>query len=413
MCVFALLTFLQGIAEPTEGLVSQQNVSALRSLGRSTAEVTSFSAALSLPWILKPAFGLLLDFLPSIRQRRIAALLLTGGTWSVVFPFLALANRVEPSAPPILSVLLLATAVAALADVATDALVVEWGLITRQTGRFQAAVWFSSYASGIATGLLGGACSQHGWVGPAYLACGLMGLGVVGLTALGVREPSTLQARPGWNDLRRTLGGCIRNRGIWTVAIFLWLCNFNPLTNRILQLHLKTTQNVSEQFFGITLTVFALAAMAAAAAYGVYSSRFSIVVLAYGSVVLGAVANLAYSPIAGEGSVLAASVVVGICYMTATLVQLDLAARVCPPGATATVFATLLALSNLSIVLSTWLGGYVYEAIELSSGSGAAFQGLILLGAATTGLAALVIPFFPREVLGSINPNERAQPAKE
>jgi hypothetical protein len=44
--------------------------------------------------------------------------------------------------------------------------------------------------------------------------------------------------------------------------------------------------------------------------------------------------------------------------MTATLIQLDLAARSCPPEAAGTVFATLMALENFAASLSTWLGGH-------------------------------------------------------
>ena len=53
-----------------------------------------------------------------------------------------------------------------------------------------------------------------------------------------------------------------------------------------------------------------------------------------------------------------AAAVVGFCYMTATLVQFDLAARACPAGATATVFASLMAVSNLCAAASTWLGAW-------------------------------------------------------
>jgi len=101
----------------------------------------------------------------------------------------------------------------------------------------------------------------------------------------------------------------------------------------------------------------------------------------------------------GTRSALVATAVVGVCYMTATLVQFELSARVCPPGATATVFTSLMALSNLSILAATWTGGRVYEAVEELWGRTAAFQVLIFLGAATTALAAVVIPFFPRTLL--------------
>ena len=47
--------------------------------------------------------------------------------------------------------------------------------------------------------------------------------------------------------------------------------------------------------------------------------------------------------------------------MTATLIQIDLAARTCPPETAGTVFALLMALENLSASASTWLGGVLYD----------------------------------------------------
>jgi len=47
--------------------------------------------------------------------------------------------------------------------------------------------------------------------------------------------------------------------------------------------------------------------------------------------------------------------------MTASLVQFDLAARVCRPATAGTTFAVLMALSNLGMSLSTALGGSWYQ----------------------------------------------------
>lgn len=62
--LFGGLAFLQGVGEPTEGLMAQPVRSLLMSWGRSAATITTFSALLALPWTLKPLFGLLTDFVP-------------------------------------------------------------------------------------------------------------------------------------------------------------------------------------------------------------------------------------------------------------------------------------------------------------------------------------------------------------
>ena len=88
---------------------------------------------------------------------------------------------------------------------------------------------------------------------------------------------------------------------------------------------------------------------------------------------------------------------VGFTYMTATLIQLDLAARACPPEAAGTVFATLMALENLAASLGTWLGGSWYERGLARWGSRTSFHLLVLVGSACTAGCWLLVPFLPRE----------------
>jgi hypothetical protein len=74
--LFGALHEVQGIGEPTEGLVAQPVRSLLRSWGDDAAQISAFMALLSLPWMSKPVYGLLSDFLPLAGQRRRSWLLL-------------------------------------------------------------------------------------------------------------------------------------------------------------------------------------------------------------------------------------------------------------------------------------------------------------------------------------------------
>ena len=133
--VFGLLTFLQGVAEPTEGLAAQPVRSLLTAVGQNATRVTSFAAIVSLPWALKPLFGLVVDFVLLGRAPRRAFLCAAGATWAAVFLTLGLSSDMASAPSTLLVWLLVATSAAALADVATDALVVEWGQVHHLTGR--------------------------------------------------------------------------------------------------------------------------------------------------------------------------------------------------------------------------------------------------------------------------------------
>jgi hypothetical protein len=75
--LFGMLYFVQGISEPTEGLIAQPTRSLLRNWGYNTESVGSFMAVLALPWAIKPLYGLLTDFVPLFGTRRRSWLLIT------------------------------------------------------------------------------------------------------------------------------------------------------------------------------------------------------------------------------------------------------------------------------------------------------------------------------------------------
>ena len=98
---------------------------------------------------------------------------------------------------------------------------------------------------------------------------------------------------------------------------------------------------------------------------------------------------------------------VAFTYMTATLIQLDLAARTCPPETAGTVFAVLMALENLSASASTWLGGVLYDEGRNRWGSRGSFQVLVLIGSALTACCWLVVPLLTRDAATRRTANQR------
>ena len=180
------------------------------------------------------------------------------------------------------------------------------------------------------------------------------------------------------------------------VGAFLFLWNFNPFSNTVLQLHMTQSMGFSDQFFGNTVSLMAIGSVAASVAYGFYCRRVPMLWLVHTSIVLGIASTLAYWAMADHASAVLVNLVVGFTYMTATLIQLDLAAQACPARVAGTGFAILMALSNLGTVVSTWLGGAWYERGRTLWGSQTSFAVLVGLGAAFTAACWLIVPFLPR-----------------
>jgi MFS family permease len=403
--LFGTLAFFQGFNEPTEGLMAQPVRSLLSSWGQTASEITRFAAVLALPWILKPVFGLVSDLVPLGGSRRRVYLILTGaitaGSLLGLFAF--------PPAPGsravLLGWLLIATAAVAFADVAADGLLVDQGQPSALSGRFQAIQWAGMYAAGLAAGLVGGELSARHLEHASFLVCGLGATASLGVVVLGVREPRAAARAASLRQALGVLAETGRSPVVLGVAGFLFLWNFNPFSNAVLHLHMTRGMGLDERFFGRTLSLSALASIAASLAYSLYCRRIPFHVLVHASIALGVVSTLAYLGMTDKPTAVAVSLATGFSYMTATLIQLDLAARHCPPGAAGTTFALLMAAQNLAAIFSIALGGQIYEHGQARWGSRTAFQVLVLVGSALTASCWLLVRLLPRAVL---RPDERA-----
>ncbi len=397
--LFGTIYFIQGIGEPTEGLIAQPVRSMLSNWGHSAGEIAAFAAVLSVPWVLKPLYGLLTDFVPILGSHRRAYLLICGAAATLGLGYLYLDAPVPGAHHRLLLILLVPTVAIAFSDVVADALMVETGKPRGLTGQLQAVQWACLYGATIVTGALGGYLSQHGRQDLGFLICAAATLGTVLLAVLVVREAPRPRPARGVRPALAALLGTLRTPAIIAVAAFLFLWNFNPFSTAVLYVHMTRELGYSEQFYGNTVSVLSIAAVAASVAYGLYCRRVAFRRLVHAAIAAGVVSTLAYLAMHDEFSAMAVTVAVGVAYMTGTLVQLDLAARVCPDETAGTTFALLMAVSNLGLALSTGIGGALYDRFGAAYGAAAAFQLLIAVGAGCTALCWLLVPVLHRHAL--------------
>ena len=385
--LFGAIYFIQGVAEPTEGLAAQPVRSLLKSWGRGSSEIALFVALLSAPWFFKPLYGLLTDLVPLAGSRRRNYLIAGGLLAAVGFGVVGLAPPAPGGAGRLLLWLLVPTLAVAFTDVVADALMIEVGRPLGLIGRLQAVQWGSMYAAALIAGALGGRLSEAGRERFAFRACAALSAVSLVLAVAFVGDPPRIEPGAAPGALRRAA----RSPGLWGVAGFLFLWNFNPFSNAVLYLHFTHGLGLTERAWGDNATAFAAACLAASLAYGTYCRRVPMRMLVRVSIPLGVASNLAYWFLADARSALPVTLAAGVLYQTATLIQLDLAARSCPPAAAGTVFATLMALENLAASSSTALGGYWYERWTMEWGARPAFNGLVGVGAAFTAACWLLV----------------------
>ena len=112
------------------------------------------------------------------------------------------------------------------------------------------------------------------------------------------------------------------------------------------------------------------------------------------AIVTGVSSTLAYLLVQGVQSAFVVSVFVGFVYMLGNLIQMDFAARMCPATIAGSMFAMLMSVSNLAIILSTILGGWLYETFASQGGPEFAYAIVVLIGSATTALCWCLVPWF-------------------
>jgi predicted MFS family arabinose efflux permease len=200
--------------------------------------------------------------------------------------------------------------------------------------------------------------------------------------------------------VREALDGLLRAARsplVWSVGGFLFLWNFNPFSSTVQQLYMTETLGWSEQFYGNLLAVQSVGQVAACLSYGFYCRRAPFRWLLHASVLLGVLSTVAYWGMVGQTSAVVVTLAVGFSYMTGTLIQLDLAARVCPTQSAGTMFALLMAISNTGLSFGTLAGGQVYDGLAAWSGSrDVAFDVLVGVGAGCTALCWAVVPWLRR-----------------
>jgi Na+/melibiose symporter-like transporter len=403
LVLFGLLYFVQGIVEPTGGLLAQPLQSRLEDWGRTPSQVGMILAFIGIPWSLKPFFGPISDFLPIRGLRRRPYLLLSTAAAAIVFLTIS-GLWVGPDETRLATWLLfLVCGAVAMTDVVVDALAIEHGQPLGMTGQMQSVQWGAMSAATILAGTLGGFVAQHGYLRNALAGCGLLAATSVVAVLVFARERRRPREplenlRSAWRQILVADPAAGRIRGqplaiLVSVGMFLFLWNFNPFSSNVLQHYATEVLGLSEQFYGNLYSLQGAVQVITCIGYFFVCRRIPFRWLIHAAIACGVLATLCYLPVHDKTTAVFASIVFGMCYQTATLIQLDLAARVVPVKSAATMFALLMAISNSGITAANAVGGNWYDMLTAATGSRhAAFDWLVVIGAAFTASCWLVLP---------------------
>jgi MFS family permease len=379
---FALLFGVVYFAQGMWYLPNQAITIVLKDRGLTAGQVAAFFAITTVPWLIKPVYGLISDFVPLLGRRRTSYFLITAALAAVSGFSLALL----PAHPYGLMVGLVTAMGLGLAftDVLTDALMVETGRPLGLTGAFQSVQWAAINGSTIVIGGLGGFFAERRDLNGAFMVAACFPLVSLVMTHRFVHEPPVRAEREAFRETWAAIRAALGQREVWVIAGFILFWTFSPSFGPALVFYQTDVLGFSQQFIGLLGSLAAAGYVAGAIVYAPLSRRVPLRRLINLSIGLGVAGTLAYLGYRNAASALVIEPLFGAVAMVTQLAFLDLAAKGCPRRVEATFFALLMSVYNLGTQGAQVVGGHLYDRLGL--------QPLIVISAAATALTWLLVP---------------------
>jgi MFS family permease len=398
MIFFAIVFAVEGIGQARVGIILQPLSYFLKISGWTPLQVTAYFAVLNFPWVIKPVFGLVSDFVPLFGYRRTSYLMLASACAAAAYAGIVLLD--EPSEFALLFIL---TAYAmATASTLCGALLAENAKDFGQASRLVGQQWLWFNIAIMASALVGGQLVEHLSAIAALKASAIIAaaapLVVVLATPFLLEETKTKVNRQEFANTGRGIMAALRSGKLYLVALFLFLYAFAPGFGTPLYYHMTDTLHFSQAYIGVLGSINSAGWIAGAVVHRWLLARMSSKSQLSLSVILGTASAASFLLLTDEASAALVNFGNGLAAMIATIASLTLAARVCPRRAEGFAFAGLMSISNLADVFSINVGAFLYEHV---------FDGklgpLIVVSAASTAVALVLVPWLGLETSNDQN----------
>ncbi|MFM2304814.1 MAG: hypothetical protein RLZZ135_2226, partial [Cyanobacteriota bacterium] len=318
----------------------------------------------ALPWIIKPVFGFISDGLPIFGYKRRPYLILSGllgvGAW------LALANLVHTATAATIAIAISSLSVA-FSDAIVDALVVERARTEslEKSGSLQSLCWGASAMGGLITAYFGGLLLEHFTTRTVFAVTAIFPL-LVSLAAIWIVEiPAGHEDEQPTDSIKfqmQQLWQALTQKVIWMPTLFLFLWQCTPTAESAFFYFSTNELGFPPEFLGRVRLVSSLASLLGIWLFQrflktipfrqifLWTTIFSSL-LGLTTLLLVTHANRSIG-IDDRWFALGDSLILTVMGQLTFMPVLVLAARLCPPGIEATLFALLMSVLNLSGLVS-------------------------------------------------------------
>ncbi len=388
MVFFALVYVVEGIGQ-TGGLIAQPLSFFLKqTFGWTPVQVTAYLTVLNLPWIIKPVYGIVSDFLPIFGYRRKSYLVLANLAAAGAYCWVT--QITTPS--QIIFALLLTAYGMAISSTICGAILVENGQKFGASDAFvnQQWLWFNiaAMASAFIGGQLVGRLTPTGALHGAAAIIAVAPLAVVFAGWFLISEPPSHINLPEMKRTLASLWSALKLRELWLIALFLFVYYLNPGLGTPLYYHMTDDLRFSQEYIGILGAIGSAGWIVGAVFYRRFLKGITAKALLNLSIALGIVATAAFLLLWNEALAAAINFFNGLASVIAFVATLSLAADYCPQRSEGFAFATLMSITNFTATLSENMGSFFYEHLFHRQ-----LDPLVLLSAAFTGIAFAFVPF--------------------
>ena len=396
MWFFAIVYAVEGIGQAKSGILWQPLSHWLKeSIHWGPTTISASLAILDLPWIIKPVWGAISDFVPLFGYRRRPYLVLANIAAVLAFASVAAIDATSAMIPA-----LTVTAVAmAASSTLCGALLVETGQKTNASASFvnQQWLWYNiaQMISVLIAGYLIEVLPPIGALHTAAAMAAIAPLAIIGGVWL-IQEPRAGIDMAALRGRLDALLAVFRSRNLLFVAAFLFLYYFSPHFGTPLYFHMSDRLGFSQGFIGILSAIGSAGWIIGGLLYRWRLNRLSRSALLRLSILGGVLSTLSCLALSSPATAVVIWVFSGITSMIAMIATMTLAAESCPEGAEGFAFAGMMSIVNLTNPLADTMGSALYQHVFNEQ-----LAPLIIVSAATTALVFFLIPLM---VEGRVQP---------
>ncbi len=380
-------------------------------LGLNPAQVSVLLGIVVLPWIIKPVYGFISDGLPIFGYRRRPYLVLSGILG--VISWVSLATIVHTPIGATLAIALGSLSVA-VSDVIVDSLVVERARTESQAeaGSLQSLAWGTTALGGLMTAYFSGMLLEHFTTRTVFWITALFPLLVSAVACLIAESPVSKNTseddHSNFQSVRhqlQQLRAAITQKAIWLPTVFLFLWQATPTAESAFFFFTTNELHFQPEFLGRVSLVTSVAALVGIWIFQRFLKTVPFRVIFGWSILLSSALGMTMLLLVTHANralgiddhwfSLGDSVILTVMGQIAYMPVLVLAARLCPKGIEATLFALLMSVTNLAGLLSHQLGAGLMYWLGITATNFDSLWLLVIITNLSTLLPLLFINWLP------------------